>query len=523
MRTVIITGAAGGIGRALLEQFAETGARLIGVDLPNSGVAAAVAACGEGHIALECDQSDEEQVTAMFARIDEVCERVDVLVNNAARAPTMAATVDTDLAGFQATIRTNLSGPFVLAREAVKRMQPGGVIVNTASLAGVVSNPCRNAYAASKAALISLTKSLACEWASRGLRVCAIAPGYVLTPMVAALEAEGKADLSAVRRRVPLGRLGRPDEMASAVVFLASDAARYITGSVLAVDGGWGSFNQPGHAHPPVDGQPGAETATPVLSESKRVTVITGAARGIGAAIARRFSAAGDQVVLIDRDSPEPIALELDNHALALQADISSESDVTQAFERIRDRFGRIDVMINNAAIADEFKPALEQSAADLERVLDINLTGTFLCARAAIPLMDSSGGVLINLGSINTFLPFAPRHAYGASKAGVDIFTRCLAAELGPKGIRSATLAPGYIRTPGVAALEQAGRIDSNAIRKRIPMGDFGRPEDVADAAWFLASPSASYVNGGILYVDGGWTSFGNAGNASDPEVADA
>jgi NAD(P)-dependent dehydrogenase (short-subunit alcohol dehydrogenase family) len=138
------------------------------------------------------------------------------------------------------------------------------------------------------------------------------------------------------------------------------------------------------------------------------------------------------------------------------------------------------------------------------------------LCAREALKLMPA-GGVVLNLGSINTFLPFAPRHAYGASKAGIDILTRCMAAELGPKGLRFATIAPGYIRTPGVAALEISGRVDFQAVRRRIPMGELGRPEDIADAAFFLASADASYVNGSILYVDGGWTSFGNAGFASD------
>ena len=173
--------------------------------------------------------------------------------------------------------------------------------------------------------------------------------------------------------------------------------------------------------------------------------------------------------------------------------------------------------MINNAGIADLFKPAMDQDSSDLGRVLDVNLAGAFMCAKAALALMQGRAGMILNMGSINSFLPFAPRHAYGASKAAIDILTRCFAAELGQKGIRSTTLAPGYIRTPGVAALEQSGKVDSDAIRKRIPLGDMGRPEDIAEAALFLASPAASYINGGILYVDGGWTSFGNAGPASD------
>ncbi|MBU2487456.1 MAG: glucose 1-dehydrogenase, partial [Alphaproteobacteria bacterium] len=279
------------------------------------------------------------------------------------------------------------------------------------------------------------------------------------------------------------------------------------------------SFNQPGTAHPPVDGTPAAELARPEPGAGPRVVVVTGAGNGIGRAIAGRFAANGDLVALIDRDGEavREAARALGERHLAIEADISSEQSVADAFAQIAERFGHVDVMINNAGIADLFKPAMEQDTGDLGRVLDVNLAGSFMCAKAALALMQGRAGVILNLGSINTFLPFAPRHAYGASKAAIDILTRCFAAELGQKGIRSATLAPGYIRTPGVAALEQSGKVDSDAIRKRIPLGDMGRPEDIADAALFLASPAASYINGGILYVDGGWTSFGNAGQASD------
>ncbi|MBB4577670.1 NAD(P)-dependent dehydrogenase (short-subunit alcohol dehydrogenase family) [Rhizobium lentis] len=126
-------------------------------------------------------------------------------------------------------------------------------------------------------------------------------------------------------------------------------------------------------------------------------------------------------------------------------------------------------------------------------------------------------GSLILNLGPNNTLLPFAPRHAYDASGAGVQILTRCMAAELGPVGIRTATVAPGYIHTPAVANMEKLGHVDPKAIRRRIPMGRMGRPEDVADAAFFLASSDASYVTGSTLYVDGGWTSAGDAAFAGE------
>mgnify|MGYP001329933070 CR=1 FL=1 len=518
LRTCLITGAAGGIGRALLAEFAAPDVRLIAVDLPGSGVAEVVAAHGAQHIGLECDQSDEAQILALFARIDAISDRIDVLVNNAALGPTMAPTVETDLAHFRLTLRTNFAGPFVMAREAATRMAAGGVIVNTASLAGVLGNPRRNAYAASKAALISLTRSLACEWASRGIRVNAIAPGYVRTPMVAALEAEGKADLAAVRRRIPMGRLARADEMAAAIGFLASDRAKYVTGAILAVDGGWMSFNQPGDAHPPAESAPAAEAARPPADSSPRTVVVTGAAEGIGAAIAARFVEGGDRVAILDRNAEgaQARAAALGSAASAFICDVADEAAVADAFAAVERAMGPVDILVNNAAIADAFQPALQQTTADLERVLDVNLTGAFLCARAAIPMLRPGRGVIVNLGSIAGLVPMAPRHAYGASKAGLDILTRCLSAELGPLGLRTATVAPGYIRTPGVDALEKAGRIDTDQIRARIPMGDLGQPEDIAEAVWFLASPAASYVNGSLLTVDGGWNAFGSAGTAS-------
>ncbi|RRH73016.1 SDR family oxidoreductase [Falsigemmobacter faecalis] len=515
-KLAIITGAAGGIGQALLAEFAETGHRLVAVDLPGSGVAEILAPYGAEHLSYELDLGDEAQIAAFWSWFDAQNAPVDVLVNNAALGPSMAPTLETPLSDFRRTFQVNIYGPFAMAREAAKRMQPGGVIVNTASQAGVLGNPRRNAYAASKAALISMTKSLAAEWASKGIRVNAVAPGYIRTPMVAELERSGKADLALVRQRIPLGRIGRPDEIASVLAWLASPQARYVTGSVVAVDGGWQAFNQPGHAHPPVDGAPPAELARPAAREGARVVLITGSGRGIGAATARRFAKAGDSLILVDREGAEVLAAELGPQHLGLNLDLTEDAAVERLFAGIAARFGRVDVMVNNAAVADQFKPAFEQSGEDLARTLEVNVTAAFHCARESLRLMPAGGGVIVNIGSINSFLPFAPRHAYGASKAAIDVMTRCLAAELGPEGRRVVTVAPGYMRTPATADLEAQGRIDIKAIRRRIPMGDMGRPEDIADAVWFAASEKASYFSGAILYVDGGWTSFGNAGVAS-------
>ena len=357
-RVIVVTGAAGGIGRELIAGFLNDGDHVVAVDLEASRVLALTAPERGALTAFACDVSIEAEVVALFEAIERRHGRIDALINNAALGPTMAATVDTTLEGFRRALNVNLIGPFLMAREAARRMGPGGVIVNIASLAGVLGNPRRNAYAASKAGLISFTKSLACEWAARGIRVCGVAPGYVRTPMVGTLESTGKVDLAAVRRRIPLGRLARPDEIASVAKFLASGAARYVTGAVFAVDGGWMSFNQPGDAHPPVEGTPADELVRPEVLTKRRIVIVTGAATGIGEAIARRFAAEGNAVVAVDRDRDgvRRLAAELGPDHMALEADIASESAVVSLFAEVRERFGGLDILVNNAGVADVFQ-----------------------------------------------------------------------------------------------------------------------------------------------------------------------
>ncbi|WFU07097.1 SDR family oxidoreductase (plasmid) [Rhizobium sp. CB3171] len=496
-RVVIITGAAGGIGRALVDAHLAVGDIVVAADLPDSGVLELARGFGAADLGLEFDVSREEDILALYARIDAQFDHIDVLVNNAAMGPSMAATTETPIDDFRRAMAVNLIGPFLMAREAARRMQPGAAIVNVASMAGIIGNPKRNAYAASKAGLISVTKSLASELASLGIRVTAVAPGYVRTPMVAKLERAGQTNLAAVRSRVPMGRMARPDEIARAVRFLASPDAHYINGTVLTIDGGWMSFNQPGDAHPRVSEIPVAELSRPPQSTNKRIVLVTGGATSIGAAVVRRFAANGDTVVIADINGAAAVKLakSLGGEHMGKSVDISSETKVVALFDDVRERFGRLEVLVNSSAWPDSCESGVEQTPAEIARVIDVNLTGAFTCAREAIKTMRPDG-VILNIGSINRSLTIAQRHAYGASKAGLEMLTRCMAAELGPVGIRTATIALGFIHTPDSAR---------KAISRRNPARSGGQFEGMANAAFFLASPDASYINGSTLYVGNG------------------
>ncbi|MFN7130427.1 MAG: SDR family NAD(P)-dependent oxidoreductase, partial [Brevundimonas sp.] len=161
------------------------------------------------------------------------------------------------------------------------------------------------------------------------------------------------------------------------------------------------SFNQPGEAHPPVDGTPAAELGRPGPSGGSRVVVVTGGAEGIGAAISHRFARGGDIVVVADRNPAGALAQaeKLGAPHVGLVVDVADEASVVAMFGEVARRFGRIDILVNNAAVADTFTPALEQTPEHIERLLDINLTGAFVCAREALKLMKP-GGVVLNLGS---------------------------------------------------------------------------------------------------------------------------
>ncbi|KAA8735122.1 glucose 1-dehydrogenase [Acinetobacter qingfengensis] len=513
-KIAIVTGATGGIGQAICITLIQAGYQIVGLDIDSVKVQQQMAELGHQHTGFGCDLSDYAQIGRVVQNVGERFGQIDLIVNNAAVGPTMSATIDTSIDEFKQAISVNWTGPLQLIRECLAWMSSReAAIVNIASLAGLVSNPKRNAYSASKAAMISLTHTLACELAATGIRVNAIAPGYVRTPMVAALESSGKIDLQQVRQRIPMGRLARPEEIAKVVNFLASTQAAYITGSIVTVDGGWACFNQAGTAYPAINGIPEQEIHAINSQQKPRVVIVTGAAQGIGQAIAERFAQQGDQLILLDCNQEK---LTQFNQKLGLQhlsfcLDIGDEQQVKQVFSTIRQKYSTVDILITNAGLVAQDLPNEQSSIAVIEKLFATNLEGAFCCMREIVPAMQNGQGMIINVDSSHAYLPLSSGHAYEASKAALEMLSRCLAAELAPQGIRIVTLCPGHIQTQGMTQLQRAGYIDVASICQRIPLGYLGQPQHVADAAFFLASDAATYINGAAFYVDGGWKALGN------------
>jgi len=248
--------------------------------------------------------------------------------------------------------------------------------------------------------------------------------------------------------------------------------------------------------------------------------LVTGANTGIGAAIARHLAAAGARVAVnyvVNPDVATSLARELDSAArgaMALRADVGDAAQVVDMFREIDRAWGGIDILVNNAGVDGPRALAWEADAREWERVLRIDLLGSFHCAQQALRRMVTRrSGVVLNLTSVHEKIPWSGYSAYTAAKAGLSMLTKTLAQEAAPFGVRVVALAPGAVRTP----INESVWSDVANLRDlltKIPLGRIGEPDEVARVAAFLVSDAASYLTGSTVYVDGAMTDYPDFGH---------
>jgi 3-oxoacyl-[acyl-carrier protein] reductase len=242
----------------------------------------------------------------------------------------------------------------------------------------------------------------------------------------------------------------------------------------------------------------------------KKVAIVTGASKGIGAAIARHLAEAGAAVVVnyaSSKDAAEHVVADITRaggRAIAVQADVGRPEQIERLFAETRRAFGRLDILVNNAGVY-EFAPLEDITPEHFHRHFDLNVLAVLLASRAAAAQFGTDGGSIVNISSFASTLTPPQSAVYSASKAAVDALTRALAKELGPRGIRVNAINPGMIQTEGV----RAAGMDAGDFRKQLeaqtPLGRIGQTQDVAPAVVFLASPDAGWITGETLVIGGG------------------
>jgi 3-oxoacyl-[acyl-carrier protein] reductase len=240
------------------------------------------------------------------------------------------------------------------------------------------------------------------------------------------------------------------------------------------------------------------------------VAVVTGASKGIGAAIALHLAAEGAAVVVnyaSSKAGADRVVAEITSkggRAIAVQADVVKPADIARLFAEAKKAFGAIDILVNNAGIY-EFAPIEQVTPKHFHKLFDLNVLGLILTTQEALKHFNTSGGSVINISSVVATTAFPAASVYSATKGAVDAVTRSLAAELGPRKIRVNSINPGMVETEGFHSAGIAESDLRSQVESRTPLGRIGRPDDIGPAAVFLASGESSWITGETLYISGG------------------
>ena len=507
-RTVVITGAGTGIGAACARLYAEEGAQLVLIGRRREPLEQV--ARETGGLILVGDAACPTTWDDFIRQIHAHAGRLDVLLACAGGHGLGSAT-QTSPATWEGALRSNLDSAFYSARACLPLLQASaGNIVLIGSIASLAAGPEVCGYTTAKHALLGLNRSLARDYGPHGVRVNAVCPGWVQTPMADAemqplMDTYGDTLQQAYDRvcaDVPLRRAAQADEIAKVCRFLPPATRRSLPGrrwwrTVVRASSMCRHWPSPAWS-PPMPND---------LDFSGQVVLVTGGAQGIGLGIVEAFARRGAHVVIADRllEQAQEVAAVFCAQGYSVEAVGVDLAEAEAVFTCIQ-ALPQLDILVHNAGYFP-LTPFEAITPAILQRTLAVNLSALFWLTQAALPMFRQQGRgcVLVTSSVTGNRVGYPGLSHYAASKAGVNGFIRNAALELAPLNVRVNGVEPGMIATPAMGNLGDAALNDS--IASRVPLGRLGAAADIAGAMVFLASGLASYITGQTLVVDGGST----------------
>ena len=511
--TAVVTGAARGIGRAIATRLAHEGWQVVVADLDAAELQAVADELGA--LAVPGDTSTDAGVQHLVDTAYGRLGHVDVFFANAGIGTLKGLDASDD--EWTRTLETNVLAHVRAARHLVPRWLDagGGRLVVTASAAGLLTMLGDAPYSVSKHGAVAFAEWLSATYRHRGIVVQAICPQGVQTRML-----DGSGPLKDL---LTLDATLTADEVADAAFRALAGDEFYVlphpevTRLLRAARRPPRRLARrhepaPAEARPP-DRRPAGERMTDQPNTSQRTAIVTGAARGIGAAVAKRLASDGYAVAVLDLDESACAAVvsEIESaggKGLAVGVDVSDEAAVQAAVDRVASELGAPTVLVNNAGIIRD-NMLFKMSADDWDAVMNVHLRGSFLMTRATQKhMIDAKFGRIVNLSSTSA-LGNRGQANYSAAKAGLQGFTKTLAIELGKFGVTANAIAPGFIATDMTRqTAERMGITFEQFLEgaaKEIPVARVGQPEDIAATTSFLVRDEAGFVSGQVIYVAGG------------------